>query len=238
MGIKRKLSLIQKLAALLCLVLLSACSPGWNTPDNRENKLEINAITQTPNQGSIASPTATLPLPLPTQTVDLRKESDMPILSTQGPVVVVTSKPEETEYLYKDAIVTVQLEEHVVDNAYLNLDDLSNNSIENSDIQFIRYIGTEMTYEIYPANIAYYFVAYKSNVSFSFCKDYLLNIDMDQYFYSDKAHSFDFSNSYCVLTTEGRVAIMNYVEDSKKFVGEWPQEVLSVKITVFNEIIE
>lgn len=233
---------ICSLVTLLSLLLLSACSGNWINPENRGNELEISDMTLTPSQNAMqilnASPTATLPLPLPTQTVDLRKESDMPILLTQGPVVVVASKPEETEYLYKDAIVTVQLEKDIVDNAYLNLDDLSNNTIENSDIQFIRYIGNEMTYEIYPANIAYYFVAYKSNVSFSFCKDYLLNIDMDQYFYSDKAHSFDFSYSYCVLTTEGRVAIMSYIEDSKKFVGEWPQEVLSVKVTVFNEIIE
>jgi len=54
---------------------------------------------------------------------------------TQGPITISTISPDSGEYLYKNAVVTVWLGNDTDVFAYLNLDDLSDNGKNNSDVE-------------------------------------------------------------------------------------------------------
>ncbi len=45
-------------------------------------------------------------------------------------------------------------------------------------------------------------------------------------------------NAFCVLSTENRIAVINYITDSIKFDSESKSHYLSLKITVYSKIIE
>lgn len=228
----------------LWMMLLTSCT-------NHQNNLSDQTLTSTnPIMYNITStPKMVTPTivesTLPQQPVDSIRtippqylELEDTIRITQGPVLVSTSSAEDPNYLYKKTIVTIQFEEDFLDNAYLNLDDLMNNQVDNSDIQITRYIGNEITYSLYPTNNSFYYYSKGGNLDFDLCVENFKKMKLSSVEYSIQGDYFIYGGSYCVLTNEGRIALVNYVEDSSKFVGEWPQAVISLNVTVYSQKIE
>jgi len=225
---------------LLSFILLDGCS---------RNQISISQTEPSqlsPSPTEIASTYTPTSINTPvTQTVTPAWKMDTKyvtgfgqFLFTQGPVIFSTSSPQDSVYLYKDVIVTFDLVDRFNAIAYLNLDDLNDNSGSNSDIRIERTRGNpEITYEIDPSNDSYFYYAGDNLVDYESCKESILNLDIDRVHYTLQAYSFIEGGKYCILTNEGRIGIVNYIIGSKKAIGTDHEEELSVDISVFNEII-
>jgi hypothetical protein len=157
---------------------------------------------------------------------------------TQGPFFASTTVPNDSQYLYKNMIVTFELVDNFDAVVYLNLDDLNNNGSSNSDIRIERTIGNpEINYFLDPSNNAHYFYVGNNRTNIDLCKKSISNLKLSEVDYSLQREFFIKGGNYCILTNEGRIGIVNYIIGSKKAVGKEYEEVLSVNITVYNEII-
>jgi len=228
----------------LWMLLLTSCTDHQNNLSDQSfssTKPISYTFTATPNMVTTPEDESTLtqqPVTsirtIPPQYLELE---DI-IRITQGPVLVSTSSTEDPTYLYNGTVVTIQFEEDFLDNVYLNLDDLLNNQVNNSDIQITRYIGNEITYSLYPTNNSFYYYSKVGNLDFDLCVENFKKMKLSSVEYSIQGDYFIYGGSYCVLTNEGRIALVNYIKDSDKFVGDWPQAVISLNVTVYRQKIE
>jgi hypothetical protein len=194
----------------------------------------IPTITQTQNP---VPPTATPILMTPTKTINPKYNFQITTDVTQeSPTIVSTTYPENSEYLYKDAIVTLTLVDQFDAIDYLNLDDLTDNSMTNSDIEIERTIGNQSFYSLYPINNSYFNLPTESVVDYSTCLEYLPISGISQVDYSLLSAQLTYGYPYCVLTNEGRIAVVRYVPNSIKIIDNFV-EGLSIEVTVYSKKI-
>jgi len=154
---------------------------------------------------------------------------------TQGPITISTISPDSGEYLYKNAVVTVWLGNDTDVFAYLNLDDLSDNGKNNSDVELEMGSGSGgLNYSLLPINSTYFYYPDKSTLDYDSCLEYFPVTGFTKVAYGSQRHNFINGKPYCVLTNEGRIAIVSFVKDSIKFNADFSQ-VLSVYVTVYNK---
>lgn len=221
----------------LSFLLLFGCSQ-----DPTLNKLNVGGdknIYATPSIGvtpsSIYSSTNQSTL-IPTSTLDPSKLLQITISATNGPIQII-SKNSESGYLYKNTVVTLTLVDLPEAVNYLNLDDLSENGEQTSDIEISRSFGSEGEYfYIHPVNNAYYFYLNQVSVDKDSCIKHFPISGFTSVTYLLQGNHFISGNSYCILTNEGNIAVVNYVKDSKKHTQlSESAEDLSVKVIVFNK---
>jgi len=171
-----------------------------------------------------ASPTPTpilyTPTSTPTKFVDINDEyyQYSKIRVTQGPVIVSTGNVPDSIYLYKDVIVKFQMTEMQLalqQRRFLNLDDLDNNNANNSDILINLSSGAEgYRSSIFPVNYAKYFYSGSTEMDYAAC---VSQFPLDVNYGSSEDNQdvwFGTGNPYCILTNEGRIAIIQYIKNS------------------------
>lgn len=223
--------------------LLFGCSKNKNTTISQTFAIPtlipsvtneiIPTITPTPK---ITRPTSTPILVTPTKTFNPTYDLHITIDVTQEPPSFVpTTYPDDSEYLYKGAIVKVKLIDQFDAIEYLNLDDLTDNSMTNSDIEIERTIGNLPTYSLEPINNAYDYYSTESVMDYASCLKYFPLSGISYTDYSLQGPLLTYSGPYCVLTNEGRIAIVHYV--TKKKIDNFVEE-LSLEVTVYRKKVE
>ncbi len=194
-----------------------------------------STITQNPN---IIQPTSTPILKTPVKTINQTYDLHITIDVTQEPPSFLsTTYPKGSEYLYKDAIVKVKLFDQFDAIDYLNLDDLTDNSMTNSDIEIERTIGNLSTYTLEPINNAYDYYSTESVMDYASCLKHFPLSGVSYTDYSLQGPLFTYGGPYCVLTNEGRIAVVSYVPNSKKMIDNFVEE-LSIEVTVYRKKVE
>jgi hypothetical protein len=200
-------------------IFLASCSaiPVTKTP-------YVIFITAT-EQGSTesipvkATETPTLVVPIATNTssyedISSFEEFDQ-IEVTQGPVIVSTKYSPDNTYLYRNALVALQFTNSRLDGRrYLNLDNLNDNGTKNSDIiiDVSQGSGGEF-FHFYPANYAKYYFSGENEMNYDSCVNQfptnnVITIDDEQ------SSWLGTSKPYCVLTNEGHMAVVYFVQNS------------------------
>jgi len=214
-------------------VLIANCSPKVSTQ-------KLSEVTQSLTNTSDSATRTTLPIltptwTLPTPTISLNQLGYLPITVTLGANVVPRPTSVDDDYIYKDEIVTFQ---NVSWNStiYLNLDNLADNGQQNSD--FVIYVDSGSagtTLEIYPTNYARYSFNDAAPVDYVTCVDSIASSETaDDYDWSASL-SLRTGNSYCFITNEGHIAILNLLNDSVK-QNEQGDLDISIQVTVYKKI--
>jgi hypothetical protein len=224
------------LSAVITIFFGSIVMFGCSGNNNRfglgsSEKTSINNISSTSSNTDFST-TATFlwSTPIPNKiTLDY-----IPIKVTQGTVIASTINPESNEYLYKDAIVTFK---NVNWNStiFLNLDNIRDNGQQDSD--FLIYIDTGAegtTFEIYPTNYAKYFFSNSTNIDYESC---VANISKTES--SNEVPPAEVAlgsgKPYCILTNEGRMAIIYMFVDSTHQNDQGYLD-LTLNVTVYSKI--
>jgi len=241
-GKKKKLIII--CLVLISFVLLAECTGSKiNEPENVLNSLSPSQteVISDANISDTTTPifTSTLQTTTPSLKIDSKYVTNFGFFTvTQVPVNISTTTIHDSEYLYKNILVKIDL----IDSdamAYLNLDDLNDNSGSNSDIHVERTIGNpEINYSLGPSNNAYFYYLGTSSGDYDLCKRSFINLNLDRLHYIMQNELFIDGGEYCILTNEGRIGIVNYILGSKKAVGSEHEEVLSLNVTVYNEVVK
>lgn len=234
-------------AAIFILgIVLSSCSVNQEqSPEKTSTSYPITQTESTVVVTVIPTPSSTpVPIKIPTEiNISSYRQVDnsyyMPVITTtQGPVIIQSTQPITDDLLYNNNIITVQLGSDLDVFSYLNLDDLNNNGISNSDIAIER---TGRGYDWYlfePINGAVYFHSDDKSIDFNSCLKHFPISGMDEDQYSFQGMYFDSSGgSFCVITNEDRMAIVQFIENSIN-VNEDYTEDLSFIITVYSEILK
>lgn len=229
----------QVVAFLLMLVIIWGLTNGCSSDQKTNTPMVVNSPEMFPTETnalltqSFLSSTPTVPFSRPATNHDY--DLSITLETTQGAVAVLTASSGSTDFLYKDTQVTVTLIDPYQAIAYLNLDDLVDNGTKNSDIAIRRTIGNEIHYYFYSVNNALYYYTTDTNLSYDKCYKNLSQIKMTKSEYESQEFEFTYGGSYCVLTNEGRIAIVHYMGSSFKNGGDFDEE-LSIQVTVFNKL--
>lgn len=159
------------------------------------------------------------------------------IAVTQRPPTILSPDVIEVdqEYLYKGYIVMFKLGPENNPTGYLNLDDLSNSDAFNSDVAVHISTGTKLTdYALFVTNRARYYLSDNGTMKYSDCISHFPLSGFSQSSYFIQAFEFVSGRPYCVLTNEGRIAVVNFVKDSIVFNVDGTIDV-SVKVTTYNQ---
>jgi hypothetical protein len=176
-----------------------------------------------------------LPTQSPTKTIDPTLNLYITIAITQGPINISTIVPDSGDYLYKNAKATVYLGNDIDEIAYLNLDDLSDNGMNNSDVEIEMGSGSGgLNYSLLPINNAYFYYPNKRTVDYDSCGKYFPITGLTKVAYDSQGLNFISGKPYCVLTNNDRIAIVSFVKDSIKFNADYSQT-LSVNVTVYKK---
>jgi hypothetical protein len=214
------------------LVVLSLVSCYSQKKDYSENDFStvFPVVTQTP--------TLNIPIVTPTVTAD---PYSYPIsqVATNCPIQLQPQVSAETGYLYHNYQVTVTLVDRFDAYVYLNLDDLTNNSIGESDIAINRTFGSDMPFILYPINHSnYYAISAQDQPDLSTCRQYFPIENISKVEYQLQETHFMTGKPYCILTNQQRIAVVNLVLGSIENVpGDDFAQTLMVNVTVFDALV-
>lgn len=206
------------------------------------------SITETPTLTFTISPQPTITISHPTSTVQILTSTPpfqlfldpITIKVTQMPVQISMGKPVGYMYLYQKAHVTLKLDSFngVV---FLNLDNISDTNQQNSD--FLIYVDTGSmgtTFEINPTNFARYFYSDKTTMDYTSCVESFPKTSADWLVHTNKypvlVRMIETGKEYCILTNEGRMAIVNMVSDSNSIDDQGNLNIKLV-VTVYKRIV-
>ena len=228
----------------LCLVtalgLLCGCAKtnGTLMPIHETNE-PTSTLTPTPTQTIISdeqTPTMESQTPSPTATDDWGVIYNSGA-QTQEPAIITTHEPSNNKYLYKYANVTFFIPFRNESSVRLNLDDLNDNGKDNSDLILLHSTGTGGTsIEIYPINHSTDYYSDLHSMSYDSCMEHFPFTNMDADFYDDQAWKAGSQRDYCVITNEGRLSVIRYVQDT--FIpSDYDHVYLELVVTTFNQKI-
>lgn len=194
-----------------------------------------NSIVDHTQEGLVITVTKIVATIFPTDTPTLKPtEIDSPIISidtTQIPPTILNTEKGSGEYIYDHVLVTV----HVDTNSktgigYFNLDDLTDNSMENSDLEFRVIQDKNVRYSLFPANKATLFFSTEKEMDYSGCYNHLSE------FRDTDAYPFLTGIAICVKTSEGRIGVVNYDIDSIVIDEIAHQISASFYVSVFSQV--
>lgn len=239
--IKKVIALIICLNIFILGIIFS--EPGCSAISERQTKVAYPSLTYTISKTTttnvIKTSTPIVNLQSPTITLDNNDDLDVTLSVTIGPVWVATTTPKENDYLYNNAIVTVRI--FPIDDlmgariSYINLDDLMNNNNIKSDVEIL--VGGKIDFiGIKPANGATYFLLDENKGDYYSCLDHFPVEGLDRTAYETQGLNFEKGKSYCFFTNEGRIALVKFNNDSKKYNNDGSFD-FSMIITVFSKKI-
>lgn len=225
-------------ASIVLLGLFLSSCIGTNpadTPGQPTNSLSIPLETrQTPTTTKTSQPVKTNIVLTPTFTVTPNPFSWLEIESTQATVLVSTESPADPKYLYKYAIVTVNTPWHDGEN-YLNLDDLSNNGVNNSDVYIGHGSGSMGTsFDLFPINGSYYYYTGLHSMSYDSCLAHYPFTKIDSTLYLNQSSRINTGRDFCVITSEGRLSIIRLFPESVD-MGDSDFTTLEFVVTTYKE---
>jgi hypothetical protein len=232
---------ITMLFSVILVFFISACYAQRNTYLTQTSIVEPT-VSLTPTSTNIndipliTTPTLITLSVTPTLEIQSIYGNGASINVTQIPIIISTTTPAIKEYLYKDMIVTISFVDKFEAIAYLNLDDIGNNGMNNSDVEIVRSMGNEVSYTLLPANLSFFYYSETNNLDYDSCLKHFMNSgDKIPHYNNQGVYLLNRSGSFCILTNERHIAIINYVNGSKKELADGIEE-LSFNVSVFKEV--
>lgn len=253
---KKVLSVFLLIIVLICLIIfsLSSCSKHGFTFE--ETRLPTTSLFNSPTPKQEITPTDKLFLP-----IDTIEPSITPIITqalvattsyryidtefydqyiydspTQQVVNTYIEKPSLEKYLYQNAIFTIWFNNGWGERwANIDLDELSNNDTKTADIQVVRTCGSDCFYHVASMNGAVYYYAEENDLDFDKCLSHFPVNVMDTSDYSLQGVFIFREGNLCVITNEGRMAIVKF----RNFgIDENYSESISFLVDVYTEILQ
>lgn len=168
---------------------------------------------------NIVFPTAT-PSPKANATVTVESNNNFLTWGTvdyeqKTPISFSVPTVTEKQYIYKNALASFNFGVIPSGSFYLNLDDLTDNWLTNSDVEILASTGSMgTTYILRPLNHAQYYYFDKRNLNYSDCESAFPLIGFDEISYDGQSFWVNRGGSYCILTNMGHLAIVYPVKDS------------------------
>jgi len=209
-----------------------------------QDSTTINAtIEEIPTKISLTlTPIVNTPTITPTKFVDINDEfyKELHINVTQGPIIVASVNAPESTFLYKDVVVDFQMTEMqlaLIQERYLNLDNINDNNVNNSDILIRLAIGSGgIGYKFFPVNFAKYYFSGQNDMDYDKCvSQFPVNSIYDTG--DEQTYQLGSGKPYCILTNEGRMAIVKYVKNSDIVNDEGVVD-FSILITVYQKKVD
>lgn len=242
-----------KLKILVCftaLALLSGCITTINKAPGGEassatptlspiptNSTRQEMITSTETTSGIENNVFPTPPPSPkasvTATIDNGKFLYWGTVDYEQKTPIAFSMPtvNGNEYIYKNALASYNF--GIVPNGefYLNLDDLNDNGLTNSDIEIRASTGSGgTTYHLNLLNHAQYFYADKK-MDLEMCMaEYPLS-GFDELDYIAQDLGINRGGDFCILTNEGHMAVVHSVMDTLY------RQNFTIVITVYKQVL-
>jgi len=228
------------------LIFICGCSPSKSQKLPPKTTLAVeteislgptftNTITPEPTYANIT--TTLTPTVISSSAAKFVNTPITKIYVTQIPVEISDISKGNNEYLYHNVKVTL-----IVDTSndrafsYINLDDLSNNNMANSDIELIATQGKSnfynKSYFLHPANYATFYFSGESIMDYDSCFAHLSE------FQDFPAGWFPTGRPICVLTNEERIAVINYVLGSEMENEKDHLASIIFNVTVYNQIVK
>jgi hypothetical protein len=224
---------------LTLMLLLVSCVQAKETQTTIMNTIEPTAtLTITPtNYPSTRTPTPTMDIPLetPIATFDWGL-TNLKIDVTQGPVYITTHEPSNEQFLYKYANVTsiTTLNDGKI---YLNLDDLSDNGFTNSDTILYYSPGKSWTdFNLFTSNGARYYYSDLHKMSYDSCMEHFPFTKTDPNYYMVQSVGFGAGRDYCILTSEGRLSILRFDQETE-YSSYYKSPTISFVVTTYKKVI-
>jgi hypothetical protein len=224
------------IAILLVILFLAGCVSKNTEINSQTPTYTLPALTSTP------VPTQTLTqIPVtPTRTINPDVGIVFTVHSTEVPPIVKTTDPENSKYLYKKALVTVTLPYPLSEvEVYFNLDDLSDNDQENSDVRISSSSGSGgIFHSLDPVNYAYFSWSRYPDLTYDDCIKYFPIKTSDSTMYIFQGLEFQKKGgAFCFLTNENRIAVVRLVDGSQIIYTDGSEE-LTFEVTVYSKIAE
>lgn len=200
------------------------------------SKEETITLTEFPSAiGNIVFPTAT-PSPKAniTATIDSGKFLYWGTVDYEQKTPIAFSMPTVSgnEYIYKNALASYNFGIVPTGNFYLNLDDLNDNGLTNSDIEIRASTGSGGTsYYLNPLNHAQYYYADKK-MDLEMCMAEYPLTGFDELSYIVQAKGINWGGDFCILTNEGHMAVVHSVMDTLY------RQNFTIVITVYKQVLE
>ena len=249
-GFSNRNSLVRNLLVffLLATLLLSSCvnskeaSTAVEPPATTKTKPTL-APTKTPDKTLKAEKTQDpescdddFQNNTPTPTLDFGSRMNLGIV-TQEAAFITTHEPSNAQYRYKYASVSFFIPFDEQSMTRLNLDDLEDNGFSNSDIIIDHSTGSGGTFvDFYPINGATYYFSDLHGMSYDSCMEHFPFSNMDPDIYNDQSWKTTSQRDFCVLTSDGRLSILRYVQDTS-IPKDWGHVYLELVVTTYNQIV-
>jgi hypothetical protein len=184
----------------------------------------------------ISTPTTVIPTDTSTPTLDLGSLLNSPDF-TQTPAAITTHEAANNKYIYKYADVTFIIPFRDETLIRLNLDNLNDNGEKTSDVIIDHSTGSGGTFlQLYPLNGTTYYFSDLHAMSYDSCMEHFPFTNMDPDRYSDQAWGVDSHRDYCILTGDGHLAILRYVDDIY-LPDDWDHVNFEIVVTTYKQIV-
>lgn len=214
-----------------------SCTTQENTPGVITNTV-TRTLTQTISPTVTLTPTPRIPTDTPTEEpTENIFFTGSNINFTQEPNEFIAEKmPDESEYIYHHAIVNLNLKDELWEERYIDLDNLSSNSPEDSDLVFNVSSGSGTFYEMWPANNAIFYASDNKSEDISTCLKHFSELHFDEFSYQIQGGWVTSGYPYCFLTNGGHIAVV-YLDTQplRKRVGN--DSIVSLIVSVYKRKI-
>ena len=245
-GFSNRNSLVRNLLLffLLATVFLSSCvnSKEASTADKTPTTTKTNPTptsTKTPEitlKAEKTLETDNTPTITPTSIDEMGYYFNFRII-TQDAANITTHEPPNNKYLYKYANVSFLIPFREATAIRMNLDNLEDNSFKDSDIVIYKTTGSGGTFvDFYPINGATYYFSDLHGMSYDSCMEHFPFSNMDPDIYNDQSWKTTSQRDFCVLTSDGRLSILRYVQDTY-IPKDWGHVYLELVVTTYNQIV-
>jgi hypothetical protein len=218
--------------------LIAGCSIINGKMEQTNTESNSNYIITPVSLEDTLTPTGIYPTATPSPTNNKADIFDMQITIDfkQDPVYVLTVNPFDKQYIYQDVQVVFDLGQFPNTRRYINLDGLNNNGFNNSDILIMTSTGRLTSYNLYTTNNAQYYFSGKKQMDYSSCLEHFPLSGFNALSYKEQSYEITSGESYCILTNEGHMAVVNLLQDSTKPNDEYNINLILV-VSVYKQIV-
>jgi hypothetical protein len=195
---------------------VTSCSSTANLADSL-----TSAPTQTATEIKQSTVTLTPTQEVPTETPTIEPTENVfdtgynTIDFTQEPPQVTTEElPSGSEYIYRKAVVHLNMGDERDVQHYIDLDNLSDNDPSKSDLIFSVSSGSGTFYDMVPVNNAIFYGMDEKPEDLSTCRQHFSEMHFSDGLYMAQGNWVVTGYPYCVLTNEGHVAVVYLDTDS------------------------
>jgi len=219
----------------LCLLLLLTSCEKKDESNQKGIAETVTSTLPATAQSTIETPEIRKTI-YPTITNTLPYEKWVTIEATQMPIKTITTSWDEEGLIYNNVVIVFTFDANTFTDGYINLDNLNDNGLDNSDIVLSSAVGNDYpSFDLYSANNSLMYLSNRALIDYQYCSFGYHSLPMmTKLEYALQSRKFVEGLPYCIYTNENHIAIVNYLADSMHFNDDHSFDI-SLAITVFTD---